>query len=275
MTGAAVQRGPERDPAAFAALWRVEEARLRSFCRYKCDGYLSDPDEVFAATAMRAWRSFSSLRDKSRFGAWLRQIAAREAGHLARRRRNSLLTETAAQSDPSLSASDPATDTEPPLEITDTVLVARSKGYLSAPEAAILAARLQSQESTDWESVSVETGLSREACAVHWVRAIPKLRLFLMVTHSRLVGGRQGLLEAFEKARRAVRGPLLPLEIEAFQHEVIERRTPRRREGWTEALRSAAAKVVRHLAIAELLAAPSLDLHARAQEPAHDHADKT
>jgi hypothetical protein len=118
-------------------------------------------------------------------------------------------------------------------------------GFLSQTEARVVAERIAGADAP--AAAPEQGGLDADARAVHWSRALPKLRVYILIAHVETFGGTAVLLNAFEQARRSALRPLTPLEAEAFQHEVLRRQPPRRRPGWTEAVRSAAAKVVRYL----------------------------
>jgi hypothetical protein len=233
----------------FAQLWRNESPRLLAFCRRRVDGDAAEADEVLAATALRAWRAFASLREREKFGAWTRQIAVREAMRLGRRRRAALLqrvkldedqyTVTAAVEGASADLADD--------DLIVLVNKARADGFLSASEMSVVVERIRHKNDTGWEAVSARLKLPRDSCALHWVRALPKLRVYVLLTRPDMVGGRSAIREAYQSACKDAKRPLLPLEAEVFRHEILERRPTPRREGWREGLRSAAAKVIRYL----------------------------
>lgn len=237
------------DPAAaFEVLWRAELVRLRAFCRWRSEGDRGDAEDALGRTAERAWRAFGRLENRERFGAWVRQIAEHEVLRLARHRRTALLRSSAVFVEDLLdetSTEDCMTQHRSAL-VSEMVRAATQAHAISALEAQVVAARLQGH-SDEWRAVASQLCMTADACAVHWSRALPKLRVFTMVARPALVGGTEAIRKAFEKARAATRQPLTPLEVEAFRHEIIERGLPRRRSGWRDAVRAAAAKVAYHL----------------------------
>lgn len=243
-----MSNGDDDSAATFEVLWRAELVRLRALCRRHCDGDRGDAEDALGRTAERAWRAFGRLESRERFGAWVRQIAENEVLRLARQRRTALLRSTAVCVEDLL---DEATSADlrthdRRAQLSEMVRAAARAHAISALEAEVVSARLQDR-GDDWSEVARQLSLSTGACAVHWSRALPKLRVFTMIARPALVGGTDAICKAFESARVTQQQPLTPLEAEAFQHEVIVRGLPRRHSGWRDAVRAAAAKVARHL----------------------------
>jgi hypothetical protein len=143
---------------------------------------------------------------------------------------------------------------------TTSPSTSRSRSFLSPDEVAVMTARLASDEDATWNGISARVGISPNNCAVHWLRAIPKLRIFLLIWQPNLVGGMTAVRAGYDQALIDHRQRLLPLEAEAFRNDIIERRPPRRQNGWQEALRSATAKVFRYLE-ADFASSPRLPSH--------------
>lgn len=78
-----VRRAAEQDLAAFAALVRAHEPRLRRYTRRLAG---DDGDDIAQETLLAAWRALSQWRGEGNFAAWLRTIATRR--YLDRRRRS-------------------------------------------------------------------------------------------------------------------------------------------------------------------------------------------
>src|SRR5665213_2724712 len=230
----------------FSRLWSAEASRLERYCRRLAQGSDAEADEIFSATALRAWRGFGSLRDHSRFGAWLAHIARREGEHISRRRRILLLREVAFLDTHAANGDDRA---DPPSKRPIEFLIAdaHAHGHLSDAERSVMRACVNWPADDGWERASSACGLPRDACAVHWLRGLPKLRVYMLLARPETVGGRDAIRAAYERAKAAALNALSPLEAETFRHEIVERRPPLRRDGWRDALRGACAKVIRHL----------------------------
>lgn len=69
-----VRRAAGQDLAAFAALVRAHEPRLRQFTRRLAG---DDGDDIAQETLLAAWRALGQWRADGSFGGWLRAIATR------------------------------------------------------------------------------------------------------------------------------------------------------------------------------------------------------
>lgn len=77
-----VRRAAGQDLAAFAALVRAHEPRLRQYARRLAG---DDGDDIAQETLLAAWRALGQWRGDGSFSGWLRAIATRR--YLDRRRR--------------------------------------------------------------------------------------------------------------------------------------------------------------------------------------------
>ena len=99
-----------------------------------------------------------------------------------------------------------------------------------------------------WEHIGAAVGLSANACAQTHVRAVAKLRVFVLVCRPALCGGAPAVAGAFELACARPVDPLTPAERAVFEAVVLRRADdPTARGNWA-VVQSACAKVAAHLA---------------------------
>ena len=75
---------PTNDASAFEAVIRVESGRLFGVA-YSILRDVQEAEDAVQETMELAWKSWASLRDPSKRGAWLRQICVRRAIRMHRR----------------------------------------------------------------------------------------------------------------------------------------------------------------------------------------------
>ena len=75
---------PTNDASAFEAVIRVESGRLFGVA-YSILRDVQEAEDAVQETMELAWKSWASLRDPSKRGAWLRQICVRRAVRMRRR----------------------------------------------------------------------------------------------------------------------------------------------------------------------------------------------
>lgn len=91
------------DRDAFAELVRRRQTWLRNFMR-RCCGDADRADDLSQQVFMQAWRRIRQLKDATRFGPWLRQIAVNE--WLQLRRRNDPLQDASEEASATVAAHD-------------------------------------------------------------------------------------------------------------------------------------------------------------------------
>ncbi|MFC4071546.1 RNA polymerase sigma factor [Actinoplanes subglobosus] len=231
--------------AAFTDCWKEAKSEVIKFCRSSA-GRLGEAEELYQRVMIRAWRGFPSFRGDAAFLTWVLRIARREAARLGAERGRITQAETPLEN---LGDAEPAVPAEEPPGDAGWIRAAVSRavtaGALSPGEGAVLEARLDHPDES-WEKLGVRLGAAAGACAVAHLRAVPKLRVFVLETDPGLVAGPDALAAAYRRALVAAQ-PLTEAEAEAFRMVILQRRSGYRRVGWRTALRAACAKVVENL----------------------------
>lgn len=237
----------------FETEWIAVQAQVRAFCRRHLDNP-ADADDVVQHVAVRAWRGYATFRGDAAFLSWVLTIARNEINRYGAR-----LTRRGNREQPFPGSGGdtdeppwepPAPEPEPPPPdlawLVEAAQAAVASGELSEIERAVIVARLAEPEPS-WEAIGARHGLTANAAAVTHCRAIPRLRVFLVTHQPDRLGGRETIAEAFAEAQHADDDPLSADEAEVFRRIVLDGDLRYRKVGWRLALRSAAAKVVKHV----------------------------
>lgn len=240
-----LQMDPDRNnAAAFTAEWQAVERQIRRICCRQLDA-IDDLDELIQLTAIRAWRAYSQFRRQSTFLTWVVAIARRQAMRLNHHRHQRLARQINLDSVMMLPAAD--VTVTPSRWMCTAFAAARSAGVLSEKEAAVVEAQLAVDDWVCWRDVGRSLGLGEAECALHFSRAIPKLRVYLFVAMPSALGGRDAIERAFQFACTNQESPLTKTEADVFRHQVLNGNPPLRRSGWQAAMRGACAKVIRYI----------------------------
>ncbi|MGW3171756.1 sigma-70 family RNA polymerase sigma factor [Streptomyces sp. NPDC001153] len=228
------------------------EARLvvGAYCR-RATHNRQDAEDLLQRVALRAWRGYPAFRGDAQFLTWVMAIARREAARMAgeaaaERVRQAGWDDTAA----ALLVADPATGGADTSWIGDAVLEARRAGVLGELEYQVVRHRLVRPDD-GWELLAERLGVGAVNCAVAHTRAVPKLRVFLLLGRPEQCGGAEALAAACAAAAAQAPDPLSPAEEAAFRALVLREQPGYRARGWRSALRGACGKVVAHLRILE------------------------
>ena len=237
-------------PGDFAARWQAVSSQVMRTCRYA----LSDPAlcaDVAQQVAIRAWRGSASFRGDCPFSLWVLKITRNEINRAVRRLARQRIRETPLANVPEESPHLVANSVvlEPGLRgegLPSLIARAGAAGELAAQEAQCVLARLTHPQSS-WDDIGALLGISGAHCAVLHCRAIPKFRAYLLVNHRDQIAPRATLVEAMHRAVRDSEQPLTAAEEAAFRRIVVEGDdTPSARRN-LGALRTACAKVIRHV----------------------------
>jgi RNA polymerase sigma factor (sigma-70 family) len=231
----------------FSARWVSVRLKVSLFCLRRL-GDTNDADDAVQTVAFHAWSGYQSLRDPSRFEAWVRAIAANVVSRKIRERiifRNRLIS-----LEDDYESSEPERAAEPSPANLDWALQAIQNAtqdkVLTRKEQAVLELHLRSNEA-HWYEIGASLGLSAGDCATTHFRAIPKLRAYVLCHHKELLGGTKALGEALQTSRISAHEPVTAFENEVFREQVLAGNSQFRPSGWRTALRSACNKVVKHL----------------------------
>lgn len=234
----------------FNALWKKYGDQVVRYCqRYTQSAH--EAEEVCQRIAIRAWRHFSTLLDRSIFLSWVLAIARRELARWGNQRRTQrsrqleypdlhLLPATEAEQAPALTNADSKKTWLP--SCIDAASTAR---FLSPVEGAVLKERLA--DNADWQSIGQRLGITANAAAVTHCRAIPRLRVFLFLFRPNLLGGIDAVRAAFEEARQHSSSGLTDGEAAAFERIILHRDDRYRPLQWKVDLRAACGKVAKKL----------------------------
>ena len=224
------------------------ERQVRQYCLKRTAGHLHDAEDLLQETAARAWRGYPTFRGNSTFVTWVTRIAERAADDqvgVRRRRVDEVPLDADKHAGAVAGADQQALAGAAGRWLRDAISVARSYGGISERDALLLSGRLDHPE-FDWAGLGALNGLSGEACAQAYGRAITQLRMTLLVNAPDMFGGLAAIAAACARAAASPRDPLTPGEEAGFRAVVLEHRGYRRK-GWLNALRSACHKVVREL----------------------------
>jgi RNA polymerase sigma factor (sigma-70 family) len=234
----------------FAQQWRAVASQVTRTCRYA----LSDSAlcaDVAQQVAIRAWRGAATFRGDCPFSLWVLRIARNEINRALRRLARQRVREAPLDSLPEASPQLAATDAVPEQGLAAPSLprlVARAAatGELTAAEARCVLERLERPQSS-WDEIGALFGISGAHCAVLHCRAIPKLRAYLLMNHRDQIAPEVMIEAAVRLAARDSKQPLTATEEATFRQIVLDRdeRLAERRN--LSALRTACAKVIRHL----------------------------
>jgi RNA polymerase sigma factor (sigma-70 family) len=234
------------DPASeeFSARWFAVRLKVRQFCLRRL-GDSNDADDAVQKVAFHAWSGYASLRDPSRFDAWVMVIAANVVSRTIRERivsRNRLIPLADDYERPEPAESPPASH-DWALQAIQNATQAK---VLTRKEQSVLKLYLRSDKAS-WHEIGAALGLSAGDCAITQFRAIPKLRAYVLCHHQELLGGTKALGEALQTSRTSVRDRVSAFEEEVFREQVLAGNSQFRASGWRTALRSACNKVLKHL----------------------------
>jgi len=240
----------ERD---FETEWNAVHAQVRRYCLGQVNNP-ADVDDIVQKVAVRAWRGFGTFRGDAAFLTWVIAIArreiAREMGRRGEQRRRESSLDTILETAPGQLLNVAAPEEAPPAAdarwVAAEVRGAVAAGELSEAEGQVVLARLARPEPS-WEEVGVRLGITANAAAVTHCRAIPRLRVYLILHAVERLGGLDAVAEAFDGARHDLDDPLSDDEAEVFERIVLRGERNYRRVGWRLALRAAATKVVQRL----------------------------
>lgn len=271
-----IAAGPPVDRDRFTAAWQGALPSLWAFCRRTMQ-HRQDAEDLLQHVALRAWRGVGAFRGTSSFQTWVLRIAEHEAARLGarrlRQRRAELLLDTTALDQAAgptatrttaggTTAGGPATAgptaggpaaggtaaTRQPAErgMRAAITGAHRAGLLNDAEHAALTGRLDHPDLT-WEQLAARLDRTATAAAVAHSRGIPKLRVYLFQAAPDVLGDADEIRTAFALARAARTDRLSPAEALTFQRIVLDGAATHRPRGWQLQLRSACAKVARHL----------------------------
>ncbi|MGW1963750.1 sigma-70 family RNA polymerase sigma factor [Streptomyces sp. NPDC001935] len=234
----------------FALAWSEARLVVGAYCR-RATRNREDAEDLFQRVALRAWRGYPSFRGDAQFLTWVMAIARREAARLAveaaeERARRAGWDDAAA----TLLVAEPDTSAADTSWLGAAVLEARQAGVLGELEFEVVRHRLLRPED-GWERLAERLGVGAVNCAVAHTRAVPKLRVFLLLGRPERFGGVAALSAACAAAAVQEADPLSPAEEAAFRALVLRERPGYRARGWRSALRGACAKVVEHLGMPE------------------------
>ncbi len=227
----------------FDTIWARHSGAVRGFLLR----LLSDQaaaDDVLQRTALRAWRGLATFQGRSAVLTWLFSIAGNEARRWLSARRFAALDSTP---EPVARPESPPSDWDSRRAIQQAL----AGGLLSDAEARVLVAR-QELPDASWAEVAANTDLpSPNAAAQVHVRAVSKLRVFLMVHCPELCGSAVAVADAFERACDRDVDPLTAAERRVFRAVILDRTTAATAAGhWTD-IQTACRKVAAHLSVAE------------------------
>lgn len=228
------------------------EARLvvGAYCR-RATRNRQDAEDLLQRVALRAWRGYPAFRGDAQFLTWVMAIARREAARMAveaaeERARQAEWDDAAA----ALLVADADTGGADTSWIGAAVLEARRAAVLGELECEVVRHRLVRPDDS-WERLAERLGVSAVNCAVAHSRAMPKLRVFLLLGWPERFGGVEALAAACTAAAAQAADPLSPAEEAAFRALVLREHPGYRARGWRSALRGACGKVVAHLGVPE------------------------
>jgi RNA polymerase sigma factor (sigma-70 family) len=226
--------------------WLKARRQVLAYCS-RVVGNLTDAEDVTQRVAIRAWRGYPAFRRDASFLTWVLTIARREIVR-GQGRMPDVSLDQVIESNPEHS---PAVQ---PLENRETNynwLAESARGALAAralteTETQVVLERLSSPDVT-WDQVGEKVGMDGATCAVIHCRAIPKLRVFLFLQHTAVLGGIGSISQAFQSTLSSSDNPMSNDEADVFRRVVLERERNYRRNGLKPLLRSACAKVIKWL----------------------------
>ncbi len=173
MTGvsdaALVRRAQAGDHRAFEALYRARAAAVFRYARSIVGGREAAED-VTAQTFLRAWEKLDSVRDATRFDAWLFRIAHNAALNECRRQ-SPIPLEQAPESADECPAIDPERRA---LSAADGAAVRDALGALGEDQRTVVALRAFGRLS--FREIGEQTGRSEQAARVTHHRALKRMR---------------------------------------------------------------------------------------------------
>jgi RNA polymerase sigma factor (sigma-70 family) len=211
----------------FMREWRLAEPAVRRYCMRS----LRDrdaADDAVQETRIRAWRGYPTFQRRGAFLAWALKIAQHEVIREIRRNQRYVDMD------------------EAPEPATPAVEQAIQGQVISPTEASVVRCRLANSEAK-WPAIGAIVGVSANNCAVLYLRAMQKLRVYLFQHYPDVLGGSASIRLAYEAA--LVAAPvrqLKPNEAAAFRQYVLQGRDDPKR-GQSEDLRSACMKVALQL----------------------------
>lgn len=234
----------------FAVAWSEARLVVGAYCR-RFTRSRQDAEDLLQRVALRAWRGYPAFRGDAQFLTWVMAIARREAYRMAdeaaeERARQAGWDDAAA----ALLVAESGTGGADTSWIDAAVLEAGRVGVLGELEFQVVRHRLV-RPGDSWERLAERLRVTAVNCAVAHTRAVPKLRVFLLMSRPERFGGSEALAAACVAAAAQTADPLSPAEEAAFRALVLREEPGYRARGWRSALRGACGKVVAHLHMLE------------------------
>lgn len=239
------------DESDFDSLWRHHCQHVARYCHCYTQSAV-EGDEVCQRVAIRAWRHFSSLRDRTTFLSWVLAIARREVTRWGSQRQT---LRNRMDNLPSMGCR-PNVEVEPiqgvgggeerSAWLPSVIDQASAEAFLTAIEGAVLKARLAASDD-NWASLGEQLGIDANCAAVTHCRAIPKLRVFLFIHRRDVLGGMEAIRTAYEQACREASPAMSDGEATAFDRIILRGEDKYRPNRWKVDLRAACAKVAKYL----------------------------
>lgn len=226
----------------FAEVWSRFLPDIRHYLQW-CLHDHNDVEEVLQEVSHRCCRGYRTFEGRCPVLNWMLTVAKNTALRYRKKKNVERQKLQPLDHDPEAKPDDCGASESP---IRSWIDQAVADHFLDKQHAEILKVRLNHPDDT-WPEIASLVALSAENCAQRHLRGIIDFRVYLFLQHPSLLGNREDIIAAFERACCRPIAPLTGSEAEIFRRAVLDRTLSPLKRGVIGPMRVACQKTAQEL----------------------------